>query len=829
MKLIYCNSSARALSVLVIILICAGCKREEPIPEVKPLLKTNQAIVNTESDGGITIMGEFILPGHYRSIQYGFDIDTYANFPEPIILHAGTDAEPRKFEATAQVALKSGVNYYARTWAKTERYEVFGNTIAFQSNGSSSPEIEKVVPVVVFWGDTIMISGKHFDYYGKDNKVTFNEELSLKTWGNKDTIWAVVPVVPSSQNFKIEVNIEVFDNHTKEGYSLEIAQPIISTVSATEGQYPDMVIVTGNNFSHSNTELLVDGTKVRLLYLSKKSFCFIVPYLKSERNVKIVLNSFAGSYILNENFHYFEQKIFSPLKPGWIGARNKLYGKNIDFRKILFELKNGDKSLQITQKWKDSTEFILVGKFEASTFNLDLLFGEIDGINSPWPLYKFADRVDIDHRAPLLETLGKKEYRYYEQISWQCWGIYFNEANAGYWIKSQDGSVNMTGTGINLFPTPDLTPGNYTLQLFSGSRLSNIEAFTVSEPKIVGVTPALFTRDNLLQISGENLPVYTYYQFTHLSSGRKFYRPNMRQESSMQQIDPISLIGNGDYQVEIKVKDKLYLFPGVIQFEDYFNYYTKAKDSFLSSPSAGCGFAIGDNLYILQYNEMSIVNIATGRVHMKTGFNYFTHQPLFLNNKIYMNIQKVDGSRLLCEFNEINEEWDPLINDGIAAGEALLGNGVFNDHLIMISTTGTVYSLGQQWAKMGKLDKAPSAIDYVYSKNGYLYLCDFYSGDIAVVSTSEWKVIKHIDMPHHYGGMSKYIFEYKDELYYCATPNDFNSYGDIHSEMYKFTSQETFEVLFPKKMEYNYYYHFCPDSNGTVYFVSEGYVYKFNP
>jgi hypothetical protein len=243
-----------ALMVLTIELFCTSCKREGIIPEVKPLLKTSLVNVND----GVTLSGEFILSGSYRSIQYGFHLDTNENFINSTNISVVSENKPVRFEITLS-SLKPDVKYYVRSWAKTDKYEVLGNKIEFQSNGSSAPVIAKVVQEIALWGDTIMITGKYFDCFGKDNKVKFNEVLSTKTWGNQDTIWAIVPFVSGVQNNSLIVNVEVFNNQTKVGSPLKIGEPVISGISATDGQYPDTITVTGNNFSRLATKLLCNG------------------------------------------------------------------------------------------------------------------------------------------------------------------------------------------------------------------------------------------------------------------------------------------------------------------------------------------------------------------------------------------------------------------------------------------------------------------------------------------------------------------------------------------------------------------------------------------
>lgn len=836
MNLMQVNFFTRTIAVLIIVLVYAGCKREEPIAEVKPLLKTNHAVVNTTVDGGLTMSGEFILSGSYRSIQYGFHLDTDASFKNPIIIPAGTDTEPNKFAVTAQVALKPDVKYYARAWSRTAKYEVFGNTIVFHSNGSSAPVIDKIIPENSFWGDTIMITGKNFDYFGKDNKVRFNEVFSEKTWGNQNTIWAIVPYVQSIQNYNLSVNVDVFNNITQAGSPLKIYEPVISGISTTEGQYPDTVTVTGNYFSAYTTRLMVKGIETNIFDLKRNSFSFNVPYLKEDQILKAELVNLKKNYPVADNFHYRAQRLWCPTNSAWIGDTIKLYAINIDFRRIMLDIKNldptllinGNQSLIITQKWKDSLSFILKGNYQAPKFNLDIQFGKT-ALAWPFKTFTTVDQIIVNHRAPLLAGLEKREFVYGEAIKWKSKGVYLYYLNQGFSIKSVDGSVNLSFSDFdrweNYYNT--LTPGDYYLQLFSTDRLSNTELFTIKVPKIETVTPSTFSRYDIIQIAGKNLPYSSNYKFTHIESGRFFMLRNWWESNNnetLKQASAQDIVGSGNYQLELNLGNKSYIYPGIVGVKDYFSYVNKMTDPFWQT-SLSCGFAINNKVYIRHNGNMRIIDISTGKVQISSNNSYSEAQPVFFDNKVYLKVAK-DGKYVIGSFNETTEDWDALNMEGVAAGFTLSCFGVCNNHLIAISSNGDIYQYNQKWIYLNNVKTNYYFLHYIYSANGNLYLCDFYMGKIAVVSTTDWKIRKEIAMPGTYENSLRYIFEIQGEMYFCAKPG-----GGVEDQfnLYRFNSDETFEALSPKKMKWDYYYQFCPDGKGNVYFVSEGYIYKFNP
>ena len=577
-----------------------------------------------------------------------------------------------------------------------------------------------------------------------------------------------------------------------------------------------------------------------MVNVSRKSVSFVVPYLKAEKSVKVELNRFTTSYAVTGNFHYIEQAILS-CKPSsaYIGDTIKLYAKNIDFRRIFLDIKNMDpililnygvNSLIVTHKWKDSLAFVLRGNYQAMSFAIDVQFGK----NSPiWPFkeYSTVDQVVVVHGSPVIKKLVKSSYTYCETISWTSEGMYFNRGGQGHLIKAVDGrsfSLSSYESSDHWWYSGKLEPGNYSLQLYASGRFSNIEFFTVAAPSIESISPTVFNRDITLQVKGKNLPVFTDYQFTHLQSGRSFVLRSLSDATAgntLQIINNGRIIGSGDYQVDIKTENNTYKYSGNLTCKDYFSYNSRLTDQMGQSSSVGCGFATNGKLYIPQSSDMRIVDLSTGRIRVKSGYYNYDHQPVFFENKTYMNIVK-NGQYVICSFNEVTEDWDEMGKDGLANDFVLSGFGVFNNRLLAISTSGDIYQFDQKWNLLGNVKLNYYFVHFIHSANGNLYFCDYYMGRIAVVSTTNWKVIKEISMPGWYENSLRYIFEKDGEMFFCAKPR---GTGDMYYDFYRFTGNETFVSMTPKILYFDVNYHFCPDGKGNIYFINEGYVYKFNP
>lgn len=819
---------------LLMVLLLSGCNREDLNPGAKPFVKTSSVTVNDHEGGGITLYGEFLIPTTYRSISYGFYLCTDESFNNKITIPAGTDPSPGKFEATVQVALKPNVKYYVKTWAKTEKYAVTGNSMEFLNTGSAAPIIDKVFPASGIYKDTILITGKNFDFFGKENKVFFNEEPAIKIWAKQDSIWAIVPLLNLTQNPMMTITVEVLSKKGLKGYPFALATPVISAVSATQGQHPDVVTVRGDNFMFDYSSLLIDGIAIPMENVTKKSFSFTVPYLKLDRTVKIELYNYKKIYLVSDKFHYLGQNILecSP-NTAWIGDTIKLYAKNTDFSKMQLQLFSAGRVFPIVHKWKDSLDFIVQGIGSESTFNLDIMLP----VSQPeYPYVSFTKKIDqkvIIHRPPLLVSLNKTDYAYRDPFLTQAKGLNWYNGLAGIVFNSTDGSVNLSLPLYNHETIyNELVPNDYSVQVSSNKNLlSNSLSFTVHAPSIENVSPSTFTRDNVIDVSGKFLPTYADYVFTHQESGRTFWTGaswNGPRTPTLQQVSPLVLLGEGTYRVEFKIAGKSYPYPGTLTLNDHFKFIRKLNAPLMKSTSRGCGFVHNNKVYIPQSNGMNIVDLATGNVRLKDENYSFDLRPVFLNDKIYMYIYTDAGGYQLCTFNEVTEGWDKVDMTGLPVLREGFPIGVHNNHLVAIYQ-GKIYQYDQTWTLLADSRDLGNYlfINYILSRNGNLYLFDFYNGTTTVISATDWKVIRQMRMPHNYQNSLRYVFELNNELYYFAIAS---GSGDQDYVSYHFNSNsETFEPLSPRKFRWDYYYHFCPDGKGNVYFFDNDYLYKFNP
>ena len=820
---------------LVILPFFTGCKRDSPANETKPLLKTNEVVVMKGVNGAVVMSGEFVVPGRYSSIQYGFSLDLTNSFQNAVTIPAGHDLTPVKFEVSAQMALMPGHTYYVRTWAKTKGYEVTGNVMSFQTDRSPDPVIEKITPASALWGDTIMVTGKNFDYFGKDNIVKFNDIQAVNCWGRGDTIHLVVPYVKGIQNYNPSVTVSVYDAITKVGFPYTIKSPVISGISATEGQYPDTVTVTGENFSRFGMQLLINGVADSVITLNKNSLSFVVPYLKVDQLSKIEYHDLVKNYTVAANFHYHGQGIKDWQKSAWIGDTIKVYATNIDFRRFNVNIENTDPILiknyadwqTITNIWKDSLAFVLKGTYSDLTFNFDILFGDKYWDYPVHPTL-LGGQINISHKKPVITGL-QKEGVYFETLWITGKGNYFESLSHGVLITSLDGKVRVSFPSTGGIPGDvNIVPGDYMVQFYSFDRLSDPAYFTIKAPVISGVMPSSVFTDQLMQVTGINLPFNGDYIFTQRGTGRAYvqhtYVPPAN-EFTMQEVDPSGIIGAGSYDLSMKIGDIIYKYLGTVEIKDHFTYVMRTLDPVPQNFNYGCGFTVNNKMYVTQIYGLSIIDLASGNVRTKDSNYQYNHQPVFLNDKIYMQFVRNELVQLGV-FNPNTEDWDPVNMDGVSSDFSLKGFGASNNHLIAFSANGDIYQYDTTWHLLGNLPIPLYYINYVHSMNGNLYLCDFYMGSIVVVSVADWTITKSIQMPATYNLSMRFIFEIQNEMYICGVPG--GGYQERY-DLYKLNTGETFEKLSPFLLKFDYFYTFCPDGHGNVFFENQNYVYKFNP
>ena len=816
-------------------MLITGCKRDNPSNEIKPLLKTNEVVVVKGNNGTVLLSGEFVVPGRYNSIQYGFSLDLTNSFQSAIIIPAGHDQTPVKFEVSARMALMPGHTYFVRTWAKTAAYEVIGNVMSFQTDRSPDPVIEKITPNSALWGDTITITGKNFDYFGKDNIVKFNDVRAVNCWGRGDTIRLVVPFVKGIQNYNPSVTLSVYDAVTKAGFPYTIKSPVIGGISATEGQYPDTVTVTGENFSRLGMQLLINGVADSVITLNKTSLSFVVPYMKVDQLTKIEYQDPVKNYTVAANFHYKGQGIRDWQKSAWIGDTIKVYATNIDFRRFQVNIENTDPVLikygidwqTITNTWKDSLAFVLKGTYSDLTFNFDIIFG-----SKPWniPVSSLLSggQINISHRKPVITGL-QKEGVYFESLWLTGKGIYFQSLNHGVLITSMDGKIRVSfPADLGIPGDINIVPGDYMVQLYSYDRLSDPAYFTIKAPVITGVTPSSVFTDQLMQVTGINLPYNGDYIFTPRGTGRTYiqhtYNPPAN-EFTQQEVDPAGIIGAGSYDISMLIGNVSYKCPLPVDIKDHFTYVMKTADPVPQNSSYGCGFTINNKMYVTQTYGLTIIDLASGNVRTKESNYQYEHQPVFLNDKIYMQFFRNDLVQLGV-FNPNTEDWDPVNMDGVSSDFALKGFGSSDNRLIAFSGNGDIYQYDKTWSRLGNLTIPLYYINYVHSMNGNLYLCDFNSGNIVIVSLSDLTITKSIKMPATYNLAMRFVFQIQNEMYLCGVPG-----GGIQDryDLYKLSTNESFEKLSPFILKFDYFYTFCPDGHGNVFFESQNYIYKFNP
>lgn len=823
------------LLLLISIFLFTGCTREEANPDAWPIVKTGRVIIETDEGGDITFKGELILPNNHLSITYGFYFGVPDDNKERYFLSAQADNDPLKFAASLGKTIKPDTKYYVIAWVKTDRYEVYGDTVFFSAWQLPPPVITSIYPTSGKFGDTIMITGKYFDFYNQNNEVTFNFMPANKSWSRQDTIWAIVPEVRSLPTLDIDVHVNVYGSYAKEPVHFSIEPPVITSVSATKGLYPDTIHITGKNFDPGYMSIMVGNVRACILRETPTSISYVVPFVGSDQSVTTRLNWFSLSVPVQIQM-ISQQFLGVTAKSAMNDDTLTLRALNMDFRKFPIYGEANGIPMEVVNKWQDSVSFILHSDYHSPEFRLSFILNREEN-SFPFGTLFTAYTQTITHLPPVLVSTGKTEYSYLEPIYINARGIEFGRYSSSVIIKTADGS--RTFTFMPLLPLAQnqqqLPPGNYTMQVSTeGNRFSNILSFAVKAPVPLSISPSVTGRTTPMEVSGNYLPAVSDVVFTHQASGRKFYKREWPTKTNAPGPQPLlidDLIGSGTYSAAIEIPGQTYPFPGTVTVADHFEYVRKINSALPWEYDARPSFAIGRKLYVPMSTILFTINLDNGSLTSKSINESVNGQPVFFNNNVYMSHYNYAGSVLMnvFYFDPITSNWRILGGPALPISKLRPALGVFNNQLIAICNN-SIYRYDQGWILLNDIENPRGyhlTGDQVLYHNGNLYLFDLTFGYVNVINTATWTADRQIKLPNTYRGWERFAFEQEGAVYYYAIPENT---GSTQYKAYRFNSaDETLELLEPGKLNYARNYTFCPDGAGNTYFIDNTYIYKFKP
>nr|WP_321453753.1 IPT/TIG domain-containing protein [uncultured Carboxylicivirga sp.] len=816
----------------IIISICFllhSCQKDYRKSEVC-VLSTKGVVYDGTTKNGVTFSASIVLDSESEIMEQGFviDLESQPTIDDEVL--RVKELSNKAYSLQYDNVLVPDTTYYVRSFVKTEKYLVYGNQVEFYSNGSQAPVISKIEPSVAFWLDTVLITGENFDKHGKKNIISFNGMNVPYVWFNKDSIKVIIP--PTLNVKESNVTVSVYGNMS-EGFEFQLQKPSIAGINKTEGQYPDTIMIQGENLSEFYGQLywgeeILKPLKINPIqnpYLKRDRLYFQVPFMGEEQDVDMKYYQVGDVSLVNQTFHYNEQKILGvSLDSMFLNDSITVYGENIDFFKANFELLLGGQKCQVVDVWKDSVKVFFSGYYgqsEASEF-------EIEGIITD-SKEKSIYKKSIKHRDPYLRVVGADNLTYMDELEIAVKGV-LSYGNTKYYIYNDKEELILSnyyyGSKINL--SEDIIPGNYSLEIKYYSRTSNRVNFKINRPIVTSFPSGSIKKGEVLKIEGTYLPRNSSsYRLRHLESNLTFERPWFGSEENINDYYTTNLLGKGEYQLEFVFGDAVYPTENIITLDDYFSYQvTCDKLDPYESKGQVC-FSKNNNLYYLLHDEpaIRILDINTGEVEkIDTNIRLSDNEGDYWDDfRIFPTI--IDGRvyiRHLYKLFEFDFESNlfeeiPLENEN----DSIVRTACINNELVLNTTDRRLLLYNGNWQEY----KGRVSLDYfTFGIGDYMYTG--YNNGFSKVSLNSFNNSVFIRSPFFRSGYYafRHLFVYKNQIYEC-----FN--GNYYLEIARLSpTNDSFTKLDPSIIsDDTILTRFFSDVNGDVYYLVNNVVYKFTP
>ena len=304
---------------------------KSPYPRLETLNVTNISTTGVSFRGNLVQLGDKPIIDH--GFVWGFEKNITLETANEGILRLGTTSSVGEFQGDVFSGLFKDKTYYVRAFVNTEAYKVYGDPVAFISNGSTPPKIDKFEPLIGTWGDTVTIHGSFFSTTLKSNIVRFGSLEAKVIEANETTIICIVP--DNIETLVVPLSVKVGDNTAQAANTFQLTVPIIDDFTPTSGTFLDEVIITGSNFGINPEKHRVSfgGHPAEVVGASRTSLRVKVPteVVLKTNEIRVVYN--LQTAIASSSFNMMAPTITSLSKEeGLIGDEIELIGDNFNPR-----------------------------------------------------------------------------------------------------------------------------------------------------------------------------------------------------------------------------------------------------------------------------------------------------------------------------------------------------------------------------------------------------------------------------------------------------------------------------------------------------------------
>jgi len=778
------------------------------------MVTTHEVIIEGSTENGVEFSASILLESEETIVECGFvyGLNAKPNLQNNVL--KVSEFSRSKYAIEIENVLRPDTTYYVRSFVRTEKYLIYGNEVSFYSNGSKAPVIEKIEPTIAFWGDTIMITGENFDHSGNNNKVFFNQFEAEKLWGTMDTIYAIVP--QKLNTMKSEVKVRIYGQQSENSKSFEIHSPLINSISKSEGQYPDTVVVEGDYFYGPHLKIVLSEDSCNIISVDKKKVSFVVPMIGNGGNYKLYVNQDNDKIVANGSFKYNEQIIYGLSNDGvYYNEPMVIRAKNVDFTRFPFNIyleespmysnyyTNYQDSVEfrITNPWytlqKDNRYRINLGKYG---YGKEIFAGNFSFKD---PLFELLETETVINGS-LKAIVRGRGYNGLCYINGPVVEAHYPSMD--YWNKDE-WSLDY-----------DLPPGKYQFYYEDNLGKSEKGQFTIKQPILNSLDKNSYRRtDDLMVINGTDLPPNirngsSYFRIKHLESNRIFHFNGRLGNININEVRPLWLVGKGNYEVYMQLRDKKISNALQFTFEDDYvyvdsisgfqqpNHWNKKIVKWNNNLIVTEGYiSYSIDLVSKTFKEINSIGNGIDNLFNQNGIVYahVSHGPLY-------------------KLNDLGIDWDIVVD--IVDGERIDVVYEHNNSIFMISESGQIHKLeGNGVVKQGELHDYQSIL-YVYSNNNELFCVRQTGIEVFDANTLTYKEYINIDIPELR----------KNEKNFVPTNNGLVLYDNPTMAIF-FPGTRDIRIPSEDHLPGRYENILFSNEDGELFLMNEHFIYKYEP
>ncbi len=794
-------------NLFLIFLISFSCKKDYQKSEVI-VLSTNKVTYDGTTKNGVTFSASIMLDSEYNILEQGFVVDLKSDPTLDDEVVRVNEVSNKSFSILFEDILVPDTAYYVRGYVKTEKYLVYGNEVEFYSNGSQPPLISKIEPSVAFWGDTILITGENFDKSGKNNKVYFNDLNSKKVWGSKDTIYVIVPDELNEK--KSELKVSLYGQDSENTKSFEIYSPIIENVNKTQGQFPDTIVINGDRFNPEYIDISLDGYECKIIAAGREEISFIVPFIGKGGEYLLRLNQVNENQTVADKFQYNEQEIYGlPDEGVFYGDDMVIKGNNIDFRMfpLTVYVDNYYMNDAYYKKYQDSISFRLKNSwYDLKKDNIYFLKEGISGTKIFESIFSF--------RNPQIEMIDKETVVNGTLI--------INAKGCSFGMVYLQGPVTeshyltMTRNEGEWSLRYDLLPGTYHFY-YESEILGRSETndFTILQPVLNSLEKNSYSRkDELIVINGDNLPINmwsgnTNFKIKHLDSDRIFHFNSRVENLSNNQINPLWLVGKGEYEIYLQLRGEKISNSLPFFFEDDFEYVDSIA-GFVKPPNWNAkGLKWGNNLFIGDGWHSYLVDLDSKAIKGVEGIESALRDLVRVGDNVFF----LDEFGMIYTIKDVVDQWQATVIELPELVDAIF---LHEDDLWYITRNGEVYEYnGGDIQFFGSIPNYERCL-YAYANNSELFL--FKQTNVVIRDMNSLIINEMIEYD-----IDDFMWTEKNFV-----PSK-NGIGVYHNRTFSFFDLDNHTFSSPNEYGLPGYYDsvLFNDDNDDLFLLNENHIYKY--